>query len=185
MEVQSESGPWWGGQFEWLIAVVKSAMYKVIGNGVLTWTELSEVLLDVETQINRRPLSYVEDDLELPKLTPETFLHQRTSHLPEEEPWTIEEQDLRKRAKFLKSCKDGLWRRWQREYLTALRERHNLTHKLSKFQPKEGDVVIVKGDSKNRGTWPLAVVNKTFIGRDGVIRGVELKTGKGTLERPV
>ena len=40
-------------------------MYKVIGGGVLTWTELSEVLLDVETQINRRPLSYVEDDAEL------------------------------------------------------------------------------------------------------------------------
>ena len=51
--------PWWGGQFERLIAVVKSAMYKDIGGGVLSWTELSEVLLDVETQINRRPLSYL------------------------------------------------------------------------------------------------------------------------------
>ena len=51
--------PWWGGQFERLIGVVKSAMYKVIGGGVLSWTELSEVLLDVETQINRRPLSYL------------------------------------------------------------------------------------------------------------------------------
>ena len=66
-----------------------------------------------------------------------------------------------------------------------LREKHNLTHKVSKFQPKEGDLVIVKGESKNRGTWPLAVVNETFVGRDGVIRGVELKTGKGILERPV
>lgn len=28
--------PWWGGQFEHLIGVVKSAMYKVIGGGVLT-----------------------------------------------------------------------------------------------------------------------------------------------------
>ena len=177
--------PWWGGQFERLIAVVKSAMYKVIGNGVLTWAELSEVLLDVETQVNRRPLSYVEDDPELPTLTPATFLYQRTAHLPQEETWTVGEQDLRKRAKFLKSCKDGLWRRWQREYLTALRERHNLTHKVSKFQPKEGDVVVVKGESKNRGTWPSAVVNKTFVGKDGVIRGVELRTGKGILERPV
>ena len=49
-------------------------MYKVIGGGVLTWDELSEVLLDVETQINRRPLSYVEDDVELPILTPSSFL---------------------------------------------------------------------------------------------------------------
>ena len=168
--------PWWGGQFERLIAVVKSAMYKLIGSVILTWAELCEVLLDVETQINRSPLSYVEDDPELPTLTPATFLHQRTAQLPEEETRTIAEHDLRKRAKFLKSCKDGLWRRWQREYLTALRERHILTHKVSKFQPKEGNVVIVKGESKNRGTWRLAIVQKTFVRRDEVVRGVALKT---------
>lgn len=75
--------PWWGGQFERLIGVIKMAMYKVIGGGVLTWDELSEVLLDVETQINRRPLSYVEDDVELPILTPSTFLFQGTSELPQ------------------------------------------------------------------------------------------------------
>lgn len=91
--------PWWGGQFERLIAVVKSAMYKVIGGGVLTWNELSEVLLDIEIQINRRPLSYVESDVELPILNPATFLYQRSNQLPEEESWRIEEKDLRKRVK--------------------------------------------------------------------------------------
>ena len=156
--------PWWGGQFERLIGVVKSATYKVIGGGVLTWTELSEVLLDVETQINRRPLSYVEDDVELPTLTPSTFLFQRTSQLPEEKTGRIKDLDLRKRAKYLRNCKNNLWRRWQREYLTALRERHNLTHKAAKFQPNVGDVVIIKTENKNRGSWPLAIVNKTYPG---------------------
>ena len=111
--------PWWGGQFERLIGVVKSAMYKVIGGASLTWPELSEVLLDVETHINRRPLSYVEDHVELPTLTPSTFLFQRTNQLPEEETWRIKEQDLRKRAKYLRTCKEQLWRRWQREYLAV------------------------------------------------------------------
>jgi hypothetical protein len=69
---------WWGGQFERLIGVVKSAMYKVIRGGHLTWDELSEVMLDVEIQINRRPLPYVDDDIQLPTLTPATLLHQRT-----------------------------------------------------------------------------------------------------------
>ena len=101
--------PWWGGQFERLIAVVKTAMYKVVGGGNLTWTELTEVLLDVETKINRRSLDYVEDDPQLPTLTPAGFLHQRTCQLPEAETWRIGEADLRKRAKFLKSCKDNLW----------------------------------------------------------------------------
>ena len=40
-------------------------MYKAIGGATLTWSELSEVLPDVETQVNCRPLSYVEDDVEL------------------------------------------------------------------------------------------------------------------------
>ena len=68
---------WWGGQFERLIAVVKSALFKVIGGAKLSWLELSEVLLDIETQINRRPLSYMEEDVQFPNLTPESFIHQR------------------------------------------------------------------------------------------------------------
>ena len=63
--------PWRGGQFERLIRIVRG--------GALTWDELSEVLLDVETEINRQPLSYVEDDVELPVLTPSSFLLQRTN----------------------------------------------------------------------------------------------------------
>lgn len=177
--------PWWGGQFERLIGVVKASMYKAIGGATLTWSELSEVLLDVETQVNRRPLSYVEDDVELPILTPATFLYQRTNHLPEEETWRITDRDIRRRAKYLRTCKDQMWSRWQREYLTALRERHNLMHRVTKFQPKKGDVVIVKTDNKNRGTWPLAIVNEVYPGSDGVIRTVQLRTAKSMLERPV
>ena len=54
---------WWGGQFERLIALVKTALNKTIGCGMLTWTELCEVVLDVEIALNNRPLRYVEDDI--------------------------------------------------------------------------------------------------------------------------
>jgi hypothetical protein len=177
--------PWWGGQFERLIGIVKKAMHKTIGGATLNWQELSEVMLDIETQINRRPLCYMEDDVELPTLTPSTFLFQRSNQLPEQEPWREEEKSLRRRAKFLITCKKNLWNRWRREYLTALRERHNLTHQTTKFKISVGDVVIVKSDDKNRGNWPLAIVQRVFPGKDGVIRAVRLKTAKGTLERPV
>ena len=160
-------------------------MYKVIGGAKLTWSELSEVLLDVETQINRRPLSYMENDVQLPTLTPSSFLFQRTNQLPEEEPWRIEEENLRKRAKYLITCKDNLWKRWQREYLTALRERHNLIHKTAKYHIKTGEAVIVRTDDKNRGKWPLAIVQQLFPGPDGHIRAVQLRTKNGILERPV
>ena len=57
------------------------------------------MLLDGEAHINRRPLSYVEDDVELPILTPSTFLFQRTSELPQQETWRVIDRDFRKRAK--------------------------------------------------------------------------------------
>ena len=40
--------PWWGGQFERMVGLVKNALNKTIGCGFLSWAELEEVLLDVE-----------------------------------------------------------------------------------------------------------------------------------------
>ncbi|XP_046863293.1 uncharacterized protein LOC124457043 [Xenia sp. Carnegie-2017] len=163
--------PWWGGQFERLIGIVKQAMYKAIGGANLKWEELCEVILDVEVQINRRPLSYVEDDVQLPVLTPKLFLFQRSNHLPEQKLLVESDPDLRKRARYLKSCKQALWKRWSKEYLTALRERHNMSHGTKKFIVNVGDVVLIKSNEKNRGKWPLGIVIETYPGRDGVIRG--------------
>jgi hypothetical protein len=47
-----------------------------------------------------------------------------------------------------------------------------MTPKRSKFQPKPGDVVLVQTESKNRGTWPLEIIEETYPGKDNVIRGV-------------
>ena len=91
--------PWWGGQFELLIGLFKQAFFKTIGGGMLTWTELCEVVLEVETQLNRRPLSYVEDDIQFPLLTPASFLFQRSNRLPEQETWGEEPWNLRKTSK--------------------------------------------------------------------------------------
>ena len=122
--------------------------------------------------------------MEMATLRPSTFLFQQPSLLPDSEPWREEDKGLRKRAKFLKSCKDALWARWYREYLAALRERHNLATG-ARGHVSVGDVVIVKTDSRNRGKWLLAIVSDVYPGRDGNIRAVQLRTGKGMLERPI
>ena len=67
--------PWWGGQYERLIGLFKRAFYKSIGNGTLTFEELKDIVLDVEVALNDRPLSYLEDDVELPVLTPARMLN--------------------------------------------------------------------------------------------------------------
>ena len=42
---------------------------------MLTWNEFEEVLLDIELILNNRPLTYVEDDVQLPALKPNTLTH--------------------------------------------------------------------------------------------------------------
>ena len=172
--------PWWRGQFERLIDFVKATMYKVIGRATLSSDELSQVLLDADTQVNHRPLSYVEDDIELPILTPASFLFQRYPQLPEQPAWKVKDKDLKRRSKFLKSCKDQLWNRWQQEHLTSLRESHNLVHKVAKYQVEVGDAVIVRSESKNR-----AIVEAIYLGPDVHTPAVQLRTSKNVIKRPV
>ena len=91
------------------IGLVKTALNKTIGCGMLTWTELCEVVLDVEIALNNRPLCYVEDDIQLPVLTPNSLLFLRSNQLPELKPHYLREFDPRRRAKCLRRCKQALW----------------------------------------------------------------------------
>lgn len=115
--------PWWGGQYERIVGVVKQAFYKAIGRASLKFDELEEVILDVEIAVNNRPLSYVEDDIELPVLTPNAMMHIQSNLLPEEAINSVGNVDLRKRVKYMRRCKDVMWSRWTTEYIRGLRER--------------------------------------------------------------
>ena len=150
--------PWWGGQFERLIGLMKSAFYKTVSQGQLSWEELGEVILDVEVTLNNRRLCYQEEDVQLP-----TFI------LP----------------KFLLKTKDALWRRWTGEYLRSLRERHCLKHGDKKCTLAVGDVVVIQSPERNRNCWPLGIVEQLIEGRDGVVRGARLRAGRSHLQRPI
>ena len=113
--------------------MMKQSMYKATGNGNLHWHELEEVILDVETTMNNRPLGYIEDDVQLPVLTPSLMLYGQPNQIPEEEPMSIEDVNLRKRARYIRRCKTILWTRWETEYHKALTERKQSTF-ISKIQ---------------------------------------------------
>ena len=93
--------PWWGWHFERLIGVTKQALYRS-----LRWSEL-EVLLDVETNINNRPLTYIEENIKNPILTPNSTIPGRDTKILDGN--MIEDKDFgwRKRQKYVKRCKDA------------------------------------------------------------------------------
>ena len=177
--------PWWGGQFERLVGLVKQALYKTLGKGCLYWKELQEVIIDIEIALNNRPLSCIKEDVQMLILTPNSLTFGQPGVVPEEEIADIDDVVLRKRAKYVKRCKNALWERWSKEYLRKLRQRHNLKHKTRDQDLKQGDVVIIKGDDRNRNKWKLGVVDQMIKGKDDVVRAVRLRAGKSFLERPI
>ena len=110
--------PWWGGQFERIIGLVKQTLFKVVGKSKLTWDKFE--MLDIEATLNSRPLDYVEDYIQLPILTPNLLmLGNTTVALPNEDQIDIDNYDLRKKEKYVISCKNQVWRRLTTEYLKA------------------------------------------------------------------
>jgi hypothetical protein len=178
--------PWWGGQYERLVGLVKQSLYKVIGASHLKWKELEEVVLDVEISLNNRPLTYVEDDVELSVLTPNLLITGESYVLPDEERDSTEEEETKRRAKHVQlRSKEAVWKRWTGEYMRALRERHNLKHQGKNKTPTVGEVVLIKNDSRNRGKWNIGIVTKLITGRDGVVRGARMRSRKTTIDRPI
>lgn len=109
----------------------------------------------------------------------------RPNPIPEEDMESIDDANLRKRARYLQKCKNALWSRWSSEYLKGLRERHNLKYQGKENIAKPGDIVVIKGEERNRAKWKIGVVDKKFKGRDDIVRAVRLRAGKSFLDRPI
>ena len=143
------------------------------------------MLLDVEITHYNRPLSYLEDDPQLPVLTPSSMLFMNSNVLPELQPHRIEAAESRKQEKHLLMCKEAVWRRWSKEYLSGLRERLRTQNTSQGNAPAVGDVVILQADERNRVKWPLGIVENLKVDTDGVVRGAILWSGKSRVERAV
>ena len=169
--------PWWGGFFERMIGMVKTTLKKTLGLANLTVSELQEVLLDIEFCLNNRPLTYQTDQLDDEVLTPNHLVHgRRIKPIREEEIFSDEDKiPARKRLRYLQKCREKYWKRWSREYLTSLREYHKI-HLGGCNEITVGDIVLVKDENLTRNKWKLGKVLHIIRGRDGIERGVTLKT---------
>ena len=49
--------PWWGGEFERMVGLVKQSLYKAIRYANLNFNELEEILLGVEINLDNHPLT--------------------------------------------------------------------------------------------------------------------------------
>ena len=135
--------------------------------------------------MNSRPLTFVgeEIDAEVP-LTPAHFLGCQPVgvQLPPAKEHTVKPRDLAVRRKLRNELLDYFWDMWSTDYIRNLPVCRSAT---ARGQLTEGSMVLVRDDGHPRLQLPVGVVTKTFPGRDGVIRTVQVSTAKGTYTRSI
>ena len=77
------------------------------------------------------------------------------------------------------------WKRWVHESLAALRERHNLSHKVKPVKININHAIMIRGDEKNQGKWKIGIIENIFMGKDTATRSVRIRCGKNVIERPI
>ena len=175
-----------------MVASVKDCLRKTLGDARLSFDELSTVLAEVECTINSRPLTYEYNEIE-EVLTPSHLIYgRRIKSLPDE---VIEPDDAMNqgscsaRFKYLSTKLSHFWNRWRKEYLASLREFHRNKSSTTERVVQVGDVVVVYEEDRKRGKWKMGVVEGLVKGKDGIIRGSEVRVitkGKPVhLSRPV
>ena len=172
--------PWWGGWWERLIRSVKSSLRKSLSQSLLSRIQLETNLHEIEACVNSRPLTYVEET-GIP-LTPSHFLIGRSSPMNPISVfgYTEEATDLKLRDQCQSQVLNHFWDIWQDKYIRNLPPMP-----IKKPNPnfKVGTIVLIREEGKTRLKWPLGIVTKTFLGKDGHIRAVELKTKRGHVTR--
>ena len=185
--------PWFGGFWERLIGLSKTAIKKVLGRRHVSLLILETIIVEIEATLNDRPLMFVSSELGDPEpLTPAHLLHgRRITCLPYELVEMDELTDssyreagqIQKKAKVQAAVLRDFRKRWRHEYLTSLREHHKASGNNAQYI-RQGDVVIVHNDTP-RTTWKMAVVTDLITGKDGLVLSAAIRTVNGSTTRPI
>ena len=179
--------PWWGGgQFERLIGVVKAALHKIIGHGMLSWGKLEELLLDVETTLNNHPLGIwkMTSSCLRQLQTPYYSSNQMLWSYPREAPLTLGREDCDVVCATLTNARMKCGSCGTTNTKSP-RGRGTALYDTAPLELKENNAVIVRSEERNRGRWSLGIVTELIRGKHGIVRGMKLQSGTGYIERAV
>jgi hypothetical protein len=175
--------PHTGGIFERVVQGLKRSLRATLGRRRVDLEEFRTCLVTAEAQWNSRPLTATSDDPRDPgAITPAHLVNGRAlNQLPE----ALARDDLTTKSALRWRQMTDLQReftsRWRTEYLANLNS-FQKWH-VVKLGPKEGEIVLIQGPSKNKLTWPLGRIEKVTLGRDGLVRSVLLHTQSGPMRR--
>ncbi|KZS05218.1 Uncharacterized protein APZ42_031649 [Daphnia magna] len=176
--------PHFGGVWESFVKSAKVALEAIVESRPLTEDLLRGFVIQAESLLNGRPLTYVSMDPRDPEpLTPNHFWLVQSS--PNTENDVIEDEKLysRKHWEAMQVMTTHFWRRWLHEYLPTLTDRRKWL--FDKKNLAVDDTVLVVAPNSPRGHWPIGRVTRVIPSPDGVVRSVYVKTSTGEYYLPV
>ena len=185
-----EKAPWHGGFWERLIKSVKRCLKKSIGRATLSFEELRTILIEIESTLNNRPITYIYDDEEgiSYPLTPSCLLYgRRTTTTPNDSQFEIvsTNESLTRRAQHHKTLLKEFTKQWRREYLLSIREAASSSNNGTRDVIAEGDIVILKNESTKRLFWKIAKVEELIRSIDGVVRSAKIRVLNSETRKPI
>lgn len=180
------SAPHMGGSWERMIRSVKTILHEVLRSRLPSDEVLRSSLIEIESIINSRPLTYVPLSSAVDEaLTPNHLLLGSSNGL--KPLLTLDDTGahfvLRKNWMLTQQISNLYWKRWIKEVLPDLTRRTKWYHPVNPIKPD--DIVIIVDDTNPRNCWPKGRVIRAIMGPDGQTRRAVVQTSTGIYERPV
>ena len=178
------------GVTESLVKSIKRSLLHVVGNNIMTFSELQTVLYEVSTIINARPIGIVSgsDPTQPRSITPNHLLLGRSTHEVVDGDFDYD-KNVNKRHAFLKSLVDQWWQKWYDAVLPSLVPAYKWHQRQRCVQP--GDVCLIRYSNERKATYRLGRVIDVKKSSDGLVRSVKLvyrnenETSFREVDRPI
>lgn len=177
------SAPHMGGVWERKVRSVKEAFKVLSHKDRLDDEALVTLFAEVEMIVNSHPLTFVP--LESPEqqvITPNTFLlmssdgSNTSSRIPVDDP-----VNFKTNWKLMQHLLNQFWKCWIQGYLPTIARR---TKWFGEVRPLKEDDLVVIVDENVRNGWLRGRVVKSYAGKDGQVRKVDVQTSSGIMQRP-
>ena len=174
-EISPPDSPWRQGKAERRIAIVKKLLKLAVGDSRVTPVELQTILMEVANICNERPigLSKPRADGSYVLITPNQLLLGRSSSVLPDDTKLAEEMPVASRYRLVNHVTTSFWKMWSSNVSPGLVVRQKWHTKSRNL--REGDVVMICGESKIKAKYKLGVVHAVKESSDGIVRSVTVR----------
>ena len=177
------NAPWFGAIYERMIGTLKRELAKMLGYTILTYFELDLHLKEVVGIINNRPLT---TDHSNEVISPNNILtgsnNTDNNILEVKDTEEILKQAMIEKKRIPQLFRDAeakrevFWKRFQEQYLEAIKFDNKPSQQKPGMTPQVGDVVIIYSKEHQKLQWKKGIILELLKSDDGQIRKAKVRT---------